>query len=283
MDITKSSPDKILWQAHRGGGGFERPDNTLVSLNYGWSMGAIPEVDIRLTADGVLVCQHDNTLSRTTNAPEDVANKEIAELTFGEIRKHDAGAKFNEKYRGEKIPAFSEVLEILQADPQKMIYADLKNYDAKLFPALKREFSLLIDRYNVASQIIVCSCDYELNCEMHKAVPGIHTMQWIGGTAEQQKEIFNKLAVNNFECLEQIQLHLNHLDTPKGDWRYTLDAGYLQNALAICSNAGISLQVFPWLAEKEDIFRLLNLGFGWFTTDEPTNFCAAVEEWQSKQ
>jgi len=281
MNIAISNPNEIYWQAHGGGGGFEKPDNTLLSLNYGWSMGAIPEVDIRLTADGILVCQHDNNLSRTTDAPENIAHKEIVELTFEEIRKYDAGAKFDEAYRGEKVPAFYEVIELLQADPNKMIYADLKNYDAKLFPELKQEFTRLINMYAVASQVIICSCDYDLNCQMHKAISGINTMQWIGGsTAGEQITTFEKLAENNFNCLEQIQLHLNELKNPSDSWRYTLDADFLKNALSICSKAKISMQVFPWLFEKEDLFKLLDIGIRWFTTDEPSKFCNTIKEWR---
>lgn len=281
MDISSYEPDNIKWQAHRGGGGFERPDNTLVSLNYGWEMGGIPEVDIRLTSDGVLVCQHDNTLRRTTDAPDDIADLEIAELSFEQIRKFDAGAKFSEKYRGEKVPAFYEVLEILQNDPEKMIYADLKNYDPELFPALKDEFTLLVNMYEIAGQIILCSSDYELNCQMAKAVPGIKVMQWIGGSPETQKNIFNELVSKNFDKLHQIQFHLN--DSEENDtWPYTLDLEYLKNALEICKENAISMQVFPWQFENKEIFQLLDIGIRWFTTDEPEKFIKAIIKWQEK-
>jgi glycerophosphoryl diester phosphodiesterase len=280
MNIREMNDDLICWQAHRGGGGFEKPDNTLASLNFGWSMGGIPEVDIRLTADNVLVCQHDNDLSRTTDAPDDVANKEIAQLPFSEIRKYDAGVRFSEEFRGEKIPAFYEVLEILQDDPQKMIYADLKNYDEKLFPALRQEFTLLVEMYEVANQIIVCSCDYDLNCRMRKAVKNLNTMQWIGGCADDQTATFERLAENNFNCLDQVQLHLNDYENNTGSWRYTLDSDFLKTALGICSKAGISLQLFPWQAEKEDYFKLLDIGIRWFATDEPSKFSNAVKEWR---
>jgi len=278
--MKQSILNEIFWQAHRGGGGFERPDNTLLSLNYGWSMGGIPEVDIRLTADGVLVCLHDNNLNRTTDAPAEIARKEIAQLTFAEISKYDAGIKFAEAYSGEKIPAFYRVLEVLQDNPDRMIYADLKNYDSRLFPALKREFSQLISMYKVAKQVIVCSCDYDLNCQMHKAIPGIHTMQWIGGTVEEQIAIFENLVAVHFNCLGQIQLHLNELEEPRDRWRYTLNTDFLKNSLEICSQAGISMQVFPWLFEKEDLFRLLDIGIRYFTTDEPSKFCNILKEWK---
>ena len=279
MDIS-SSGNKIFWQAHRGGGGFEMPDNTLASLDYGWNMGAIPEVDIRLTSDNVLVCLHDNSLSRTTNAPRDIASHPIAQLTFTEIRKYDAGEKFNKAYHGQKVPTFYEVLEQLQANPDRKIYVDLKNYAPELFPVLKQEFTLLVNMYEVASQIIVCSRDYELNCEIGKAIPGIKIMQWIGGSAEEQIHTFKKLCDLDFKHLDQIQLHLNDSEHINESWRYTLTPEFLRNALEICSGAGISLQVFPWKAEEKDLLLLLNMGIRWFATDEPSKFCAAVNKWQ---
>jgi len=281
MKVGEWDENRISWQAHRGGGGLERPDNTLIALDFGWSLGGIPEVDIRLTADGVLVCQHDNDLARTTDAPPEIAHKEIAELSFAEIRKYDAGARFAEGYRGAKVPALYEVFELMRDDPEKMIYVDLKNYDPALFPALKAEFSRLAGEYGVAGRIIVCSCDYELNCQMHKAVPGINTMQWIGGGRESQITVFEELAAKQFACLDQIQLHLNDSGNPDS-WRYTLDAEFLKRALVLCTEAGISLQVFPWRAEPVEYFNLLNLGIRWFATDEPSKFCQAVNEWKKK-
>jgi len=283
MKVRGWDENRISWQAHRGGGGLERPDNTLVSLEFGWRLGGIPEVDIRLTADGVIVCQHDNDLARTTDAPPEIAHREIIELTFAEIRKYDAGARFAEVYRGAKVPALYEVFERMRNDPAKMIYVDLKNYDPALFPALKAEFSRLVGEYGVAGRIIVCSCDYELNCQMHHAVPGIHTMQWIGGSREAQIAVFEELASKRFACLDQIQLHLNdRADGEPDGWRYTLDAAFLKRALDCCTEAGISLEVFPWRAEPQEYFNLLNLGIRWYATDEPSKFCQAMNEWKKK-
>ena len=283
MKVRGWDEKRISWQAHRGGGGLERPDNTLISLDFGWSLGGIPEVDIRLTADNVIVCQHDNDLARTTDAPPEIARREIAKLTFAEIRKYDAGARFAETYRGAKVPALYEVFELMRDDPARMIYVDLKNYDPALFPALKAEFARLVEQYGVAARIIVCSCDYELNAQMHRAVPGIHTMQWIGGGREAQAAVFEELAAKRFACLDQIQFHLNDRDGKNADsWRYTLDAAFLTRALTICTGAEISLQVFPWRAEPEDYFKLLDLGIRWFATDEPSRFCRILNEWKKK-
>ena len=108
-------------------------------------------------------------------------------------------------------------------------------------------------------------------------------MQWIGGSSEAQIAVFEELASKRFACLDQIQLHLNdRADGESDGWRYTLDAAFLKRALDCCTEAGISLEVFPWRAEPEEYFNLLNLGIRWYATDEPSKFCQAMNEWKKK-
>jgi glycerophosphoryl diester phosphodiesterase len=276
------SSKKIYWQAHRGGGGNEAPDNTLFSINYGWSLGGIPEVDIRLTADDKLICLHDDTLARTTDAPPDRANLRIRDITYDEIRQYDAGSRFSEANRGEKIPAMQEVLALLHENPERMIYADIKNYDPEIFPSLLGKFTNLVNEYNVAAQIIACSCDYNLNCQLHENIPGILTMQWIGGNAEQKLEQFTRLADKKFAGLQQVQLHLNLNDEPTEGCFFDISPNELAKALKITEQNGISLQVFPWTFTREAIFSLLDAGIRWYVTDEPDRFCRIINEWQDE-
>lgn len=51
---------------------------------------------------------HDNTVDRTTNG-----KGKISELSFDEIRALDAGAWFDAKFAGTKVPTLREVLEII--------------------------------------------------------------------------------------------------------------------------------------------------------------------------
>lgn len=52
--VNKKS-DKVFWQAHRGGGAHDAPDNTLAAMQATWKLGGIPEADIRTTRDGVMI------------------------------------------------------------------------------------------------------------------------------------------------------------------------------------------------------------------------------------
>ena len=89
----------VHFQAHRGGL-REVPENTLAAFRYAWGLGGIPEVDICTTKDGVIICLHDATLARTTDAPDAVKDVPVEELTFEEVRKWDAGSWFDPQFKG---------------------------------------------------------------------------------------------------------------------------------------------------------------------------------------
>ena len=271
-------PEKIYWQAHRGGGGFEAPDNTLYAMNYGWSLGGIPEADIRLTADGEVICLHDNTLRRVTDAPEEIADVPAGELTFAEIRKYDAGRKFRADCAGEKVPALREVFSLMARDREKMLYADIKNYDEKLFPRLLKTFFRLTEEFGVADQIIVAGCDYGLNCRFKETSPAIKTMQWIGMDPAARMARFRALEEKNFAGLDLVQLHLYIRKDPApapGEWIYDLPLDELRYAVKAL---GPRLEVFPFGAfTAEAVGTLLDLGIRQYATDEPKRFRAVLE------
>lgn len=84
----------------------DRPGNTLAGVRRAAEAGAdAAEVDVRTAKDGVLVCLHDDTVDRTTDG-----TGKVAELTLADIKKLDAGVKFDAKYQGERVPTLREVL-----------------------------------------------------------------------------------------------------------------------------------------------------------------------------
>lgn len=263
-------PSKVYWQAHRGGGGLEAPDNTLYAMEYGWGLGGIPEADIRITADHVVVCLHDNNLARITHAPEPVASAPVGELTFAEIRKYDAGVKFSQECAGQLVPSLEEVFQRMSADRSKMLYADIKNYDPLLFPVLLQEFKKLALKYGTASQIIVAGCDYQLNCRFKEDIPEIKTMQWIGGAPADRMAKFRELEALEFKGLDLVQIHLRIKDGPADGWIYDIPVAELEYAVRAL---GHRLEVFPFGAfTPEAIHTLLGIGIKQFATDEPARF-----------
>jgi glycerophosphoryl diester phosphodiesterase len=96
--------------AHRGGTG---PDNTIAGCLRSIALG-IPflELDVQLTKDGKAVLIHDATVDRTTNG-----TGKVADLTFEQVRRFDAGVKYrdpaapNRSFAGETIPTPREMLK----------------------------------------------------------------------------------------------------------------------------------------------------------------------------
>jgi len=98
--------DDFLVIAHRGASSYA-PENTLAAFDLALEMGARHiELDVHLTADGRIVVIHDDKVDRTTDGTGAVAAQTLADL-----RKLDAGAWFDPRFAGQRIPGFAEVLE----------------------------------------------------------------------------------------------------------------------------------------------------------------------------
>jgi|YelNatPaOPRAMG01_1025707.scaffolds.fasta_scaffold20928_4 glycerophosphoryl diester phosphodiesterase len=265
----------IFFQAHRGGGGYEMPDNTIAACKYGWDLGAIPEIDVRNTKDGKIICLHDDTLRRTTNAGCDIADKPVELLNFDDIKNLDAGSYFSPQYKKERIPLLTDIFNIMKNNERLYLYIDLKKIDSKTIIEN-------IKSHNMEKQCILCSSDISLLLSIKDALPSSQLMQWIGGSKQEIEQKFHQTASHAIKKLDQIQIHLNDKEKPDKIWRYTADKDFLENALEITRNCNVDLEVFPWHFEKSDIFNLLDIGIRWFATDRPKQFYSFAKEWLEK-
>jgi len=92
--------------AHRGGGTLA-PENTILALRTGWEHGyRAAEVDAVLTADGVPVLLHDETLERTTDG-----HGSIARMRRADLEHLDAGSWCGARFAGARVPTLVEALE----------------------------------------------------------------------------------------------------------------------------------------------------------------------------
>lgn len=124
--------------AHRGGAALG-PENTVAAFDIGLAAGADGlELDVHLSADGVVVVCHDATLDRTTDAVGPVRAKTAAEL-----RRVDAGCRFRDRAgaapfggQGIGVPALRDVL---QRYPDVPIIVEMKVDSADMGRALAAE------------------------------------------------------------------------------------------------------------------------------------------------
>jgi glycerophosphoryl diester phosphodiesterase len=106
----------VLIIGHRGSP-TSAPENTVAGFESALAEGADGvELDLRLTADGHLVCLHDADLERTTDGAGPVA-----EHTLAAVRELDAGAHFDGAGghpfagRGVRVPTLAEALDAVPA------------------------------------------------------------------------------------------------------------------------------------------------------------------------
>ena len=91
---------------HRGYS-LQYPENTLPAFAAAKAWGATTiEIDIVLTAEGEPIVLHDRTLDRTTDG-----HGFAADLALEQIRSLDAGARFNPRFAGTRVPTLAEVID----------------------------------------------------------------------------------------------------------------------------------------------------------------------------
>lgn len=104
--------DKMLVIAHAGGEGLG-PANTLTAMRLSMAAGAdVNDADVHLTADGVLVAIHDDTVDATTNGKGFVSSMTLAQLQTLDAGQFFAGPNNDFPYRGTgvTIPTIEDVL-----------------------------------------------------------------------------------------------------------------------------------------------------------------------------
>jgi glycerophosphoryl diester phosphodiesterase len=112
--------------AHRGASAYA-PENTVPAFVLAAEQRAtFVEFDLQLTKDRQIVCLHDTSLERTTDVEQvfpDRARPGVAgrgatwmleDFTLAEIKRLDAGAWLDAKYRGTRIPTFGETIEAVR-------------------------------------------------------------------------------------------------------------------------------------------------------------------------
>ena len=124
-----------LLMAHRGAS-RHAPENTLPAFTLALAQGAqVLELDVQLSADGQAVILHDASLARTTDSDAAVAN-----LTYAEIARLDAGARFvdplgGQPYRqiGVRVPTLSA---LRRTQPNAPLNIELKGTEPALLRAV---------------------------------------------------------------------------------------------------------------------------------------------------
>jgi glycerophosphoryl diester phosphodiesterase len=120
---TLRAPGEPAFVAGHRGDRTSAPENTLPALAAAL-VGPLEfvETDVQLSADGVPVVIHDETVDRTTDG-----TGAVSELTLGQLKQLDAGAWFGPEFAGTRIPTLVEFLDILTGSDKKAM-VELKGF-----------------------------------------------------------------------------------------------------------------------------------------------------------
>ena len=122
MGALRAPGEPAFVAGHRGDRAHA-PENTLPAIEAALASGLeFVETDVQLSADGVPVLMHDETVDRTTNG-----TGAVADLTLAELRALDAGSWYGAEFAGVQVPLFTEFLDAL-ADSRKKAIVELKGY-----------------------------------------------------------------------------------------------------------------------------------------------------------
>ena len=163
MELLASRAGRPLISAHRGFAAAA-PENTLAALDLAWRAGAtVAEIDVQLTRDGRVVLMHDRSVTRTTNG-----SGLVRDLTFRELKALDAGAWFDRKFAGERVPALAEVLDWSRGRLGFLI--ELKNYPHREMPLVEKTIAE-IEAHGAQDYVVPAGFDHVTLAEIHRIRP----------------------------------------------------------------------------------------------------------------
>ncbi|BCU52571.1 glycerophosphoryl diester phosphodiesterase [Staphylococcus auricularis] len=138
--------------AHRGLSG-RYPENTMPAFQAAIDLGVERvEIDLHMTKDQQLVVMHDDSVNRTSNG-----SGKIKDFTLEELKQLDVGSWKDQRFEGEHIPTFEEVLELFKHRPEALLI-ELKK--PRQYPGIEKAVLAALDRHHYQrSQAIIQSFD----------------------------------------------------------------------------------------------------------------------------
>jgi glycerophosphoryl diester phosphodiesterase len=152
--LLRSQPlEGTVMISHRGMAG-SAPENTLAAIDEAIRRGAqFVEIDIRRSADGVIVLMHDQAVDRTTNG-----QGRVGELAWDEISTLDAGSHFSPTFAGEPVPTLDDVLTLLQTSSITLVL-EVKQPDR--YPGIALQVAEKLQQFDLGTRVVVVSFDHD--------------------------------------------------------------------------------------------------------------------------
>lgn len=236
------------------------PENTLISFERAIRDGAgALEIDAHLTADGVVVVTHDDTVDRTTDG-----HGPVRDFTFEALRALDAGARFTAadgstpfKGLGHKIPTLSEVLG---AFPDVAINLELKS----AAPGIEQAVMAVLDQHQARSRTLLAAEQLSLMERIRKVA---------GDT------------ITGFSLEEALEFLMRHDDAsyvPRGQALQVppeIEGEALVTRTFVAAAHARRIEVHVWVVnDPREIRSILELGVDGIMSDSPARALSVARE-----
>lgn len=166
--------------AHRGAS-FTAPENTLSAYKIAFNNNCrAAECDIYMTKDNKIVLSHDRTLKRIAGVDIDITLS-----NYNDLQSYDVGSFKSEKYKNERIPLLSEVIDILPENAQ--LFIEIKDTERILNP-LKE----LIANSGKNKNVSIIAFDYEVLRKSKELMPDI-PHHWLIHLESQKSDAMQKV------------------------------------------------------------------------------------------
>ena len=231
--------------AHRGDN-VNAPDNSYEAFELAVSEG-LPwiELDVQITADGVVVAEHDQSLKRRFGF-----SGSVADMTYEELRKHDIINGKGEKYKHVRITTLEEVL-LLAKENNMLVQIETKPSEKR--PGLEEEVIRLIEKTGMHDRVMIISLFSDSIAKVKELDPEITAAHAVMMTWKDYAEVEDA----------------DNLSAEVGTVRPEL--------VHALHEAG--MKVFCWTADDPDgIQYLVSCGVDVIGTDDPVMVTEMLEE-----
>ncbi len=225
--------------AHRGAS-YNAPENTVASAKLAWELGAdAVECDIYLSKDNRIMVIHDKDTKRTCTGKK---NLSIADSPSTLLRDLDAGSWKDEKFKGEKIPFLSELIETVPEG--KTLVVEIKCGEEVIHP-LER----LMEKSTKREQIVFIAFDWKTIVETKKAFPE-NKCYWLSASKNGLSKKIREAAEIG---LDGVNLHYSVID---------------EEIVQVAKEN--KMEVLSWTVDDPtEAKRLVDLGVTKLTTNRP--------------
>ncbi|GAA4503736.1 glycerophosphodiester phosphodiesterase family protein [Pseudaeromonas paramecii] len=182
--------------AHRGLSG-QAPENSLSAFILAAEAG-LPwvELDVQLSADGVPVVIHDESVDRCSDG-----HGRVRELSLAQLQSLDGGSWFDPAYAGEAIPTLADVLALCLRYPLK-VNVELKAYASEDLPALCEAVAQVIEGLALpADCLLFSSFDTQALTLMQQRLPQV-----------PRGQLWQKIPADPLPTLANLQAWSAHCD-----------------------------------------------------------------------